>query len=734
MGEYKSSETYIKFLIYFVVVVLINLAGIKLFFRIDLTSNQVYSLSEASRKVVSTLSEPLTINVFFTKDLPAPYNGTEQYLRDLLEEYAIFANRKNHFFNYRIYDVSPQEEAMDDTAMENQKLANNYGIHPVQVRHIEKDAIGFKKAYMGLVLIHGDLIEKIPTILSTEGLEYNLTMSMQKLHNKVSSLVGLEDKVKIKLFMSSSIKVVAPFMGLDELPNVPREVKRVVDDLNGKLFNKLSYEYFDPTMNPAQIEDAKKYALTNLKWPDLQDGKVKAGDGTIGLVLEYGGKKTEVQLLNVFNMPIFGTRYELVDMENLGDMINGSIESLIDINETLGYLSDHGTPPMAGGMPRGMMPQQGGALSNFDGITSKSYSIKDVALSEGNIPDDLSCLIIAGPKETFTDYELYQIDQFLMKGKSLALFMDSFEEVSPQQQQFSFNQAPVFVPLDTGLEKLLAHYGVSINKSYVMDESCFKQPARTQTGGEQPIYFAPLVKNKFINDTLDFMKSIKGLVTMKASPLELNAERLKENKITADVLFSSSEKSWEMSGQINLNPMMIFPPQSDSEKHSMPLACLFEGEFPSYFDGKPIPEKIEKKSEQDTESEDKENSEKANPNPDMSKIEGKGVFIPKGQPGKIFLVGTSDMLKDSLLDPEGVSPNAVFIMNVIDHLNNRGDISELRSKEQQFNPLEETDSSIKMAIKLFNIGGLPVMVAIFGLFVFVIRKARRKRIQMMFQS
>ena len=87
MGKVKSGK-YVKFCIYLVAVVLVNLAGITLFQRFDLTANGAYSLSEASRQSVATLSEPLTINVFFTKNLPAPYNNIERYLRDLLEEFG----------------------------------------------------------------------------------------------------------------------------------------------------------------------------------------------------------------------------------------------------------------------------------------------------------------------------------------------------------------------------------------------------------------------------------------------------------------------------------------------------------------------------------------------------------------------------------------------------------------------------------------------------------------------
>ena len=83
----KGSGKYIKFVAYLIVIVLVNIAGITLFLRMDLTSNKLYSISKASQKVVSTLSEPLTIKVFFTKDLPAPHNNTERYLHDLLQEY-----------------------------------------------------------------------------------------------------------------------------------------------------------------------------------------------------------------------------------------------------------------------------------------------------------------------------------------------------------------------------------------------------------------------------------------------------------------------------------------------------------------------------------------------------------------------------------------------------------------------------------------------------------------------
>ena len=73
-------------------------------------------------------------------------------------------------------------------------------------------------------------------------------------------------------------------------------------------------------------------------------------------------------------------------------------------------------------------------------------------------------------------------------------------------------------------------------------------------------------------------------------------------------------------------------------------------------------------------------------------------------------------------------------MNVLDFLNNREGIAVIRSKEQRFNPLYEAKAGTKTFVKSFNIVGLPVLVVLFGLFVWVRRHARKKQIQMMFQK
>ncbi len=735
MASKKKSGKYLKFIIYLIVIVLVNVAGITLFFRMDLTKNKIYSISAASKKVVETLSEPLTINVFFTKDLPSPHNNTERYLHDLLAEYAINADK---FFNYRFFDVSPEEGEIADETKENQQLASNYGIHPIQIQAIEKDEVKFQKAYMGLVLIHGDLIERIPTITSTEGLEYKLTTAIQKMNNKISALLSLPAKIHIKLFLSSSLESVGPYMGIRNLSRIPEEMKAIVEKLNQKNYGKLEYEFLNPTQDQALQTVLQKHNIMSLSWPALSKGKIPPGKGAIGLVMEYGDKSLTIPLLSVIRLPIIGTQYQLSEMAEMEETINANIERLIDINQDIGYLADHGTLSLSGASPASPMQRQGqDSATNFRTMVSQTYTFKNINLKDQTIPENLNSMVIARPTEKFSDHELYQIDQFLMQGKSLALVLDRFNEVMPGGQQGSSpGQAPVFIPLDTGLEKLLVHYGIRIQQSFVLDENCFRQQMPAQFGGgDQPIYYAPLIKNRFINNDLDFMKNIKVMVALKISPLELNIENIKNNSLTSYKLFSSSERSWQMRGRINLNPMFIKPPPSGDEMQSYPLAYLIEGEFPSYFAGKPLP--VKEVEEEKPENDEKDSKQEAAEKPseiDLSKIERSGQFLSKGKPGKIFVMASADMLKNNVLDAEGQSSNATFIMNVIDYLNGRQDIAVMRGKEQRFNPLEDTQAGTKTFVKAFNIAGLPILVVIFGLGVWFRRHSRKKHIQMMFQK
>jgi ABC-type uncharacterized transport system involved in gliding motility auxiliary subunit len=732
---------YLKFFIYLIAVVLINIAGLTLFFRVDLTANRLYSLSAASKKVVSTLAEPLTIKVFFTKDLPAPHNNTERYLHDLLEEYALSSNRH---FNYRFYDVNPDEGSLDDQTRQNQELAQAYGINPVQIQRVEADEVGFQRAYMGLVLIHGDMVERIGAVTSTDGLEYKLTTAIQKLNNKISAMLNLEDKIQLKLYFSSSLNAVAPLMQLQDLKNVPEKIESIVAKLNKKNYDNLTFQLLDPDKEPSLYEEVEKHQLLSLKWPAVPKHQIDAGRGAIGLVISHGEKTVSVPILQVLNIPLIGTHYEMADLDNLEEVVDNALEKVVSINEDLGYLADHGTLGVPAPSPR--MPQGQSNIMTFRDLAGQTYTVRDINLEKETIPSSLNALIIARPTKEFTDYELFQIDQFLMRGNNLILFPDHFQEVMPGgQQQMMMGGQTAFVPIETGLERLLSHWGVNVGESYVLDENSFKQNVSQQMGGgQQPIYFAPLIMNQNINKEIDFIKDIKGMVVLKASPIHIDESRVDQIDVKAHRLISSSDKSWVMKAPINLNPMMMSPPPENEKRDQFHLAYLLEGQFPSYFEGKSIPVRTVKETpeEETTDPAENKDSEERNASgkeekakkSELADVERTDAFIAKGQPARIFVMAASDMISDTILDREGRSPNAVFMMNMIDALNGREEIAVMRSKTQRLNPLNAPPAGFKTIIKTFNIVGLPIIVVIFGLLVWMRRHARKKRIQMVFQT
>jgi ABC-type uncharacterized transport system involved in gliding motility auxiliary subunit len=348
----------------------------------------------------------------------------------------------------------------------------------------------------------------------------------------------------------------------------------------------------------------------------------------------------------------------------------------------------------------------------------------------------LKVLIIARPTEPFTDYDLFQIDQALMRGTRLILFLDAIGESSPPGQQV-FRQQPQFNPIQTGLERLLASYGIKIQPSIVLDENCYRQRlASNMGGGERPIYYAPLIQNANINTELPYLQNIRGLIALKMSPLELDQERLQETGIQATRLFSSSPQSWEMRDRITLDPMAIGEPPPPEDQQQFHLAYLLQGAFTSYFAGQPVPAKPspEEATSENGEpvSENDIDANAGDPPVDLSAIASSPTRRDQGEPSKILLIGSSDLIQDNILDAEGRSPNAMFIMNVVDALSDRVGVAEMRSKEQRFNPLDKTDTTTRTMTKAFNVIGVPLLVVAFGLLIWLQRTARKKRIQNMF--
>ena len=161
------------------ILVVINLIALNLFGRLDLTDDGVYSLSDASIRLVETLDDPVTITAFFTKDLPAPYSTNRRFLKDKLDDYRAYGGNN---IQYKFVDPADDEELRAE--------AGRFRIPPVQIQVIESDNVQLKNAYMGVAIQYVDGREAIPVVQDLSTLEYDLTSAIRRLTQDDLPTVG----------------------------------------------------------------------------------------------------------------------------------------------------------------------------------------------------------------------------------------------------------------------------------------------------------------------------------------------------------------------------------------------------------------------------------------------------------------------------------------------------------------------------------------------------------------
>lgn len=181
-----------------------NVIGLAYFSRLDWTADKQFTLSQATKKALAQLPEPVTIRAYFTADLPPPYGTQTRYVRDLLEAYYAAGHGKVRFeFIDPGKQISAEHEAPQEamgrdvfgrtinkpTATEQELEAK--GIVPVQVRVNASDKVEVKRAFMGMSLSLGEKQEVIPVITETQGLEYDVTTLLRKMARQNAQRLGV---------------------------------------------------------------------------------------------------------------------------------------------------------------------------------------------------------------------------------------------------------------------------------------------------------------------------------------------------------------------------------------------------------------------------------------------------------------------------------------------------------------------------------------------------------------
>ncbi|MDH5694357.1 MAG: GldG family protein, partial [Gammaproteobacteria bacterium] len=165
-----------------VLLILINLVSSLIFSsaRLDLTENNLYTLSDGTENILESLEEPVTIKFYFSEQVFASVPAIMTYgqrVKDMLKEYASIAGSK---LNLQIIDPEPFSEEEDQAVQSN-------------LQGLPLDNAG-TTGYFGLVASNTvDDHETIPFLQPEKEvtLEYDLTKLIYKLSNPKKKVVGL---------------------------------------------------------------------------------------------------------------------------------------------------------------------------------------------------------------------------------------------------------------------------------------------------------------------------------------------------------------------------------------------------------------------------------------------------------------------------------------------------------------------------------------------------------------
>jgi gliding-associated putative ABC transporter substrate-binding component GldG len=174
----KKTQALVRILLIVGILALVNFISIRLFSRLDLTAQKVYTLSEASKNLVRSLDDRVTIKAYFTEDLPAPYNNNRRAVLDILNEYKAYAGG-----NVQYEFINPEGEA-------GEQEAQRQGVAPVQVQVVKEDKLEVKRGYLGLVMLYEDKKEVIPVVQNLSSLEYDISSTLKRLTNKTKKRIG----------------------------------------------------------------------------------------------------------------------------------------------------------------------------------------------------------------------------------------------------------------------------------------------------------------------------------------------------------------------------------------------------------------------------------------------------------------------------------------------------------------------------------------------------------------
>lgn len=330
------------------------------------------------------------------------------------------------------------------------------------------------------------------------------------------------------------------------------------------------------------------------------------------------------------------------------------------------------------------------------------------------IPGEFKMLMIVKPSQPFSDDAKLKLDQFIMNGGKVLMFMDRLNaEMDSLQQK---NEVLAY-DRDLQLNDQLFKYGVRINPDLLMDLQCDYLPFDVNGNGQfelLPWNYFPVLESKSnhpVNKNLGFVSGrfVNSIDTVEAEGIRktvLLSSSANARTLAAPALISGKEN--------------VTAPEDDKYKRSnVPVAVLLEGKFKSFFSNRLL------QSMQDS----------------LQKYNNS--FMPAClNENKMIIVSDGDIVLNSVVKgnqpiPMGMNPftygsqrefpfaNKDFLQNCMDYLINENGLSEAKAKDYVVRLLDSKRvKEEKQTWQLLNIAA-PIAVVI--LFAIIFQWVRRRK-------
>jgi ABC-type uncharacterized transport system involved in gliding motility auxiliary subunit len=216
----------------------------------------------------------------------------------------------------------------------------------------------------------------------------------------------------------------------------------------------------------------------------------------------------------------------------------------------------------------------------------EQYQVTHLEPDFAAIPADINLLMILHPRP-MSSLQLYAIDQFIMRGGRLMLFIDPMSEMAlSMRNSGGMVPDPMAPPLSSDMEQLLTTWGVKLAPGQVAADGKFAQQVSIQEG--RPLYYLPWIgvqSSAFARDSL----SVQGLRQINVATSGI-LQLLPRDGLKSEGLFTTSDVAGVFDATVfaeNPDPALLIETFKPTGAQYT-LAAKISGTFTSAFERAPV--------------------------------------------------------------------------------------------------------------------------------------------------